>query len=177
MKKSTNRLRAVLEPLQSKARADALTDSEWAARAGIRKETLSRLRRRSSCDFATLDALARAVGSRIGVIDTKPEDGAWDTRFPSHFDRNYEEQLIDLCASRDASVAAWLRMGPACFMAGIAVMLASLSEFDRRAMLDLAEQLYPGSSQTAVFGVWLERSPLRPPRFLPMLIASMRRVA
>lgn len=176
MKKSTS-LRAVLEPLQSKARADALTDSEWAARAGIRKETLSRLRRRSSCDFATLDALARAVGSRIGVIEAKPEDGAWDTRFPTHFERSYEEKLIGLCASRDTSVTAWLRMGPAFFMAGIGIMLASVPEFDRRAMLDLAERLYPGSSQTAVFALWLERSPLRPSRFLPMLITSMRRVA
>ena len=53
-------------------------------------------------------------------------------------------------------------------------MLASVPEFDRRSLLDLAEALQAGSSQVEVFALWLERSPLRPSRFLPMLLAESR---
>jgi len=38
-----------------------LTDTAWANRAGVWKETLSRLRRREACDFETLRSLAHAV--------------------------------------------------------------------------------------------------------------------
>jgi hypothetical protein len=48
-------------------------------------------------------------------------------------------------------------------------MIASVWGLDRRALLDLAEQLHAGSSQVGVFAPWLERSPVRPSRFLPML--------
>ena len=64
MKRSTE-LNIILEVLEREVRALRLTDTQWATRAGIRKETLSRLRGRRSCDFETLDALARVVGSRI----------------------------------------------------------------------------------------------------------------
>ena len=50
MKKSTS-LNEILQQLTTDARALNLTDTEWAARAGIRKETLSRLRGKQSCDF------------------------------------------------------------------------------------------------------------------------------
>jgi hypothetical protein len=64
-------------------------------------------------------------------------------------------------------------------MAGLAVMVASVSEpeFDRRSLLELAEALHAGSSQVGVFGMWLERSPIRPSRFLPMLSAGLRHAA
>jgi len=42
-----------------------MNDTAWSARAGLRKETLSRLRRRPSCDLATLEALLAAVGSQL----------------------------------------------------------------------------------------------------------------
>jgi hypothetical protein len=90
------------------------------------------------------------------------------------FDREYEAQLLDLCASGDLDPQHWRRHGPAFFMAGLAVMLASVPEFDRRSLLDLAEALQAGSSQVEVFALWLERSPLRPSRFLPMLLAESR---
>jgi hypothetical protein len=54
-------------------------------------------------------------------------------------------------------------------MAGVAVMLASAPGFDRRALLKLAEQLHAGSTQVGVFTRWLERSPIRPSIFLPLL--------
>jgi hypothetical protein len=177
MKKSTTDLRLMLDVLEHKARALALTDTEWAARAGVRKETLSRLRGRESCDFATLQSLARAVGASVSVVDGSTPGSTKDGRFPAHLHREYEEQLLDLCASGDIEPEHWRRHGPAFFMAGLAVMVASVPEFDRRSLLDLAEALHAGSSQVGVFALWLEGSPLRPSRFLPMLLAGMRRAA
>lgn len=153
------------------------TDTEWAARAGIRKETLSRLRGRRSCDFATLQTLARVVGASVGAIDGNVPGSTEDGRFPAQLDREYEERLLDLCASGDVEPTRWRQCGPAFFMAGLAVMVASVPEFDRRSLLDLAEALHAGSSQAGVFALWLERSPVRPSRFLPMLLAGLRRAA
>src|ERR1700704_16074 len=101
MKKSTTRLPAVVRSLGRKAQALGLTDTEWAARARIRKETLSRLRGRRSCDFATLQALADVVGASVGVIDGNTPGSTQDGRFPVRIDREYEEKLVDLCASGD----------------------------------------------------------------------------
>jgi hypothetical protein len=97
-----------------------------------------------------------------------------DGRFPAQLDRDYEEQLLDLCASGDIDPKRWRSCGPPFFMAGLAVMLASVPEFDRRLLLDLAEALHAGSSQVEVFALWLQRSPVRPSRFLPMLLAGRR---
>ena len=177
MKKSTAHLRLMLDILQQKARGLGLTDTVWASRAGIRKETLSRLRSRSSCDFETLQALARAVGAGVSVIDGNAPGSTGDGLFPAKFDREYEEQLLDLCASGELDPSRWRHYGPAFFMAGLAVMLASVPEFDRRSMLDLAEALHAGSSQVGVFGRWLERSPARPSRFLPMVLAGLPHAA
>jgi hypothetical protein len=95
-----------------------------------------------------------------------------DGRFPAQLDRDYEQRLLDLCASGDVDPKRWRGCGPPFFMAGLAVMLASVPEFDRRSLLDLAEALHAGSSQVGVFASWLERSPVRPSRFLPMLLAG-----
>jgi hypothetical protein len=177
MEKSTIQLSTILESLQRRARALGLTDTEWAARAGIRKETLSRLPGRSSCDFATLQTLARAVGADVSVIDGNTPGSTEDGRFPAQLDREYEEQLVDLCASGDVDPKRWRRYGPPFFMAGLAVMVASVPEFDRRSLLDLAEALHAGSSQVGVFALWLENSPVRPSRFLPMLLVGLRHAA
>jgi len=176
MKKSTE-LAALLETLHDRARQLGFTDTEWAARAGIRKETLSRLRGRPSCDFATLNSLASVVGSAVGLLPMDAPACAPDGQFPAQIDRDYEERLLDLCASGDREPARWRRLGPAFFMAGLAVMMASVPEFDRRSLLDLAEKLHVGSSQVGVFSLWLERSPIRPSRFLPMLSMELRHAA
>jgi hypothetical protein len=177
MEKSTTQLSTTLESLQRRARALGITDTEWATRAGIRKETLSRLRGRSSCDFVTLQTLARAVGADVSVIDGNRPGSTEDGRFPAQLDREYEEQLLDLCASGDFDPMRWRGYGPPFFMAGLAVMVASVPEFDRRSLLDLAEALHAGSSQVGVFALWLENSPVRPSRFLPMLLAGLRHAA
>jgi len=92
-----------------------------------------------------------------------------DTDFPKHLTRDDEQKLLDLCASRSLELNFWARMGSPCFMAGLAVMLASVAGFDRRSLLTLAERLYPGASRQATFSHWLRHSPLRPSRFLAML--------
>ena len=169
MNKSTEKLSAVLEALTRAAREQGLTDSEWASRAGLRKETLSRLRRRSSCDFATLEALAHAVGSELTVADEPDPGTSPDGHFPLSVDRDFEEKLLRLCAAHSLEPSQWKSIGPRFFMAGLAVMLASAHHVDRRALLALSESLHPGASEPAVFARWLERSPLRPSRFFPML--------
>jgi hypothetical protein len=132
---------------------------------------------KASCDFATLQTLAEVVGASVGVIDGKASGSTADGRFPAKLDRQYEEQLLDICASGNVDPHRWRLLGPAFFMAGLAVMVASVPEFDRRALLELAEQLHAGSSQADVFALWLEHSPVRPSRFLPMLSAHARHAA
>jgi hypothetical protein len=113
----------------------------------------------------------------VGVIDENTPGSTEDGRFPVQLNREYEEQLLDLCASGNVEPECWRRHGPAFFMAGLAVMVASVPEFDRRSLLDLAEALHAGSSQVGVFTLWLERSPVRPSRFLPMLSVGLRHAA
>ena len=44
---------------------------------------------------------------------------------------------------------------------------------ERDRLSALAERLHPGASEVAVFRQWLERSPLRPTRFLALLDARL----
>ena len=169
MTKSTFNLSTVLDELTHVARACGLNDTEWAARASVPKETLSRLRRRQNCDFRTLLALANAVDVRLGIVDETLPALTQDGHFPAKLDRDYEEKLLKLCASRSLTPQRWTAVGPRFFMAGLAVMLASVVGFDRRGLLCLAEHLSPGASQPEIFARWLKHSPLRPTRFLPML--------
>jgi len=172
MVKSTEPLTEAMAVLAARARALGFSDTEWARRAGIRNETLSRLRRRQSCDFDTLRLLAQAVGARVGVLEAHAPDSTVDGHFPAKLDRDYEERLVELSLSRDLEPERWIGMGPRFFMAGLAVMLASAADRDRRGLLDLAERLHPGASDVDVFSRWLERSPLRPTRFLPLVDAA-----
>ena len=177
MTRSTHGLQTALLILTRQARALGLTDTEWAARALVRKETLSRLRRRQSCDFATLQALAQVVGARVGVLDANAPGSTADGHFPAKVNRALEEQLLELCASRDFDHERWESLGPRFFMAGLAVMVASAKGFNRSELCALAEQLHPGSSQPEVFSLWLARSPVRPSRFLPLLASRVQRAA
>ena len=88
--------------------------------------------------------------------------------------RAQEERLVDLCASGDLRPSRWKRAGDSRLLAGVAMMLASQPEFDRYRLLALAERLEPGMSRAEDFGRWLEESPLRPARFLPMVRAQLR---
>lgn len=179
MNRSTQELplQRLIGVLTARARKRGLLDSAWAAEAGLPKETLSRLRRRSSCDLTTLLALATAVDASLQVVDADVAEFRPERHMPTAVDRQYEERLVDLCASRNLDVAQWLSFGPPFFMAGLAVMLASETSFDRRGLLDLAERLHPGASEPAVFAHWLNASPVRPSRFLPFVMERAKHAA
>src|SRR2546423_12022483 len=167
MSTSTDSLRQTLGVLSHRARALGLTDTEWAHRARVRKETLSRLRRRQSCDFETLRSLADAVGARLGVVEVQAPGSTADGHFPAHFRREYEEQLVELCVSRDRDPRRWAVMGPRFFMAGLAVMLATVCT-GRDRLLSPAARPHPRASEGVGVSPWVESSPLRPPRFLAL---------
>jgi hypothetical protein len=177
MSTSTGELQRLLHSLTIAARNKGLNDASWASAAGFSKETLSRLRRRDSCDLSTLIALAGAAGASLSVTVAAETATTSDGHFPSEVSRDYERQLLGLCASRRLEPAAWAAAGPAFFMAGLAVMLASNADADRRGLLALAEALHPGATEVPVFARWLKRSPLRPSRFLPMLAMETKRAA
>jgi hypothetical protein len=170
-------LKELLDSLTVAARNKGLNDAAWASAAGFSKETLSRLRRRSSCDLSTLIALAEVSEAGLSVtIATQPVTTP-DGHFPRELSRDYERQLLTLCARRKLDPAAWAAAGPAFFMAGLAVMLASNADANRPGLLALAEFLHPGATEVSVFARWLKRSPLRPSRFLPMLAIESKHAA
>ena len=155
----------LLAQMAPAARARFATDARWAAACGLPKETLSRLKKNPSCDLRTLDALAQAAGCTLVAAPNVRGSGA---HMPASFDREHEDGLVRLCASGNSDPERWLAHGPAFFMSGLAVLLASARGFDRERYLRLAETLHPGVCAPEVFGMWLDRSPVQPSRFLPM---------
>jgi transcriptional regulator with XRE-family HTH domain len=57
------------------ARAKGVSQARLAAKAGLRPETLSRLKHRDNFDARTLHRLARAVGRRLAVVPLDSDDG------------------------------------------------------------------------------------------------------
>jgi len=155
----------LLAQMSKAAKAMFSTDSNWAKASGLPKETLSRLKRNPSCDLQTLAALARTAGYTLLAVPASVQGGE---HMPDKFDRESEDNLLDLCASGNVDPDAWRAHGPGFFMGGLAVLLASARGFERERYLRLAETLHPGVSTPEVFAMWLQRSPLRAGRFLPM---------
>lgn len=155
----------LLDQMAPAAKGRFSTDSGWAKASGLPKETLSRLKRNPSCDLQTLAALARTAGYTLVAVPASVQGGE---HMPSAFGREYEDDLLGLCASGNVDPAVWRAHGPALFMGGLAVLLASARGFERERYLRLAEALHPGISTPEVFALWLKRSPLRAARFLPM---------
>ena len=173
MSKSTP-LATLLARLTQEARRASLTDAAWASLAGLRKESLSRLRRRDNCDFQTLHALADAVGMQVDLRPARERGLTLDGHFPVALNRDLEERLADLCVRDGTEPDRWLELGPPFFMAGLAVMLAGEPGRDRAGLLALAERLHPGATRPDVFARWLELSPVEPSRFLPAVEARSR---
>ena len=72
--------------------------------------------------------------------------------------REKEEAMLALCAgTRD--VKTWRRAGTPRFMAGMALMLASVSGFDRARYLALAQKLDPTALSVGAFEVWFAANP------------------
>jgi hypothetical protein len=155
----------LLEQMAGPARRRFSSAAAWAAAAGLPKETLSRLKRNPSCELRTLSALAQAAGCTLVAVPQATPEG---THLPEAFGRDYEDTLLELAASGSTDPDRWRAHGPAFFMAGLAVLLAGARGFDRSRYLRLAEALHPGVTTPEVFALWLERSPLRAARVLPM---------
>ena len=64
---------ATLARISAAARSQGLNRRELALRAGLRPETVSRIASRGTCDFATLERLAAAVGLRLGLHEETAE--------------------------------------------------------------------------------------------------------
>lgn len=176
MSKSTSRLSDLLNALTASARQAGWSDAEWARRSGLPKETLCRLRARSTCDFATLDALARSLGATLAVHERAARTSA-NGLWPVAVDRQLEARLVDVLRTGTTRPEDWRPLGPPFFLAGLAVTLASVPALDRRTYLDLAEALHPGATVPSVFARWLAETPLPPSRLLPMLEAGLDRAA
>lgn len=167
---------SLMKAMESVVAARSWSDRRWATEAGIRPETLSRLRNRGNCDLSTLEALAAAVGLRL-FVGPDPDSQASSSNagstmlshMPAKYGRQEEEALLDLCSEHEPDPDRWRSTGPSFFMGGLAVMLASARGYDRSRYLDLAEALHPGITAPEVFSAWLAQSPVRPSRFLPML--------
>ena len=165
-------LQAVLATLSVAARQQGLTDSAWARAAGLPKESLSRLRRRSDCDWSTLEKLSGVVGQRLDAVTASGPAITHDGLFPESLSRDDEERLYRLVHDRDWSPARWRATGPMFFMAGLAVLLSGERDFPRRELLQLAEALHPGISEPVVYTKWLQRTPIEPSRFFAHLNAT-----
>lgn len=156
----------LLGQMSKAAKARFSSDAGWAQASGVPKETLSRLKTQASCDLRTLGALARAAGFTFVAVPVATQRGG---HLPPSFGREYEEGLLDLCASGNVDAEVWRANGAGFFMGGLAVMLASAKGFERERYLRLAEALHPGISTPEVFDLWLQKSPVRPGRFLPLV--------
>jgi len=64
-------MRSTLNAILAAAETRQLKEKELAQLAGIRPETLSRMKRRGSGDFTVLDRLAHAVGMKLAAV---PDD-------------------------------------------------------------------------------------------------------
>ncbi len=169
MPSASTSLPAVVAELSAAARSQRLSDSAWARLAGLPKESLSRLRRRKDCDWMTLDRLAGALGLQLGAMPVQSSVLTPDGHLPFDLTRDDEDRLRQLILAGDLDPSLWRSHGPPFFMAGLAVLLASSREFDRPALLNLAETLHPGMSEPCVYNLWLQRAPIEPSRFFAQL--------
>ena len=64
-------MRSTLNTILATAETKKLKEKELAQLAGIRPETLSRMKSRGTGDFAVLDRLAHAVGMKLAAV---PDD-------------------------------------------------------------------------------------------------------
>jgi hypothetical protein len=115
---------------------------------------------------------AHKVGSRW-IVPSGADPGVQAAGRPAAAEnlpyREFEAKLLDVCAG-PLDTVSWRKAGPARLMAGLAVVIASDSKFDRRAYLDLARSLDSSMvTDLPAFTEWLSKSPVQPSRFMPML--------
>ena len=89
-------------------------------------------------------------------------------------DRDTEKALVEFCAHFPPDAELWSQFGDPEFLAGIAVMLAGHSGFDRAAYLTLAETLYPNATSLEQYEKWYGRYKPGFPRLLSMIDRERR---
>jgi hypothetical protein len=89
-------------------------------------------------------------------------------------DRDAERTLVGLCAHFPPHAELWRPLGDADFLAGLAVLLAGHSGFDRAAYLALAESLSPGSSKPERHEAWHRTHRPNLPRLFSMVDRERR---
>jgi len=94
------------------------------------------------------------------------------SRMPS--DRDAEKAFVDLCAHFSPDAELWKGLGDAEFLAGVAIMLAGHSGFDRAAYLALAESLSPGASTLDRHEAWHRAHRPNLPRLFSMIDRERR---
>jgi DNA-binding transcriptional ArsR family regulator len=72
-------------------------------------------------------------------------------------DRDEERLMVDLCAHMPPDATLWCEYGDREFLAGVAVMLAGHTGYDRSAYLTLAESLQAGASAPDHFEHWYQK--------------------
>ncbi len=68
---NTDSVRSTLNAILAAAESRKLKEKELARLAGVRPETLSRMKSRGTADFALVDRLAKVVGLKLAVV---PDD-------------------------------------------------------------------------------------------------------
>ena len=72
-------------------------------------------------------------------------------------ERDAEKLLVDLCAHMPPDATLWRDFGDAEFLAGLAVMMAGHTGFERGAYLALAESLQSGVSAAEQYEHWYQK--------------------
>jgi len=89
-------------------------------------------------------------------------------------DRDTEEAFVGFCAHVPPDAGLWREFGDPEFLAGVAVMLAGHSGFDRATYLALAETLYSGSSSVEQYEKWYQTYRPDFPRLFSMIDRERR---
>jgi hypothetical protein len=172
MKERERGLQSLLADLSAAARRRGWSDAAWAREAGLPKESLSRLRRRQDCDWATLERLSAVLSLQLAMRRAVDPELTPDGHFPAALTREDEQQLHELVRTGHSDSARWRECGPSFFMAGLAVLVGGSPRLDRPELLQTAETLHPGITSPDVYNIWLRRTPVEPSRFFAQLGAG-----
>ena len=115
------------------------------------------------------DAFARLLLAASVALDLR---GHYFESRPE--DRDTEKRLVDLCAHMPPDVTLWRTFGAAEFLAGMAVMLAGHTGYDRAAYLALAESLQSGASAPEQCKNWHQKHSPDLARLLAMIDRERR---
>ncbi|GIL13655.1 MAG: hypothetical protein BroJett038_23750 [Chloroflexota bacterium] len=97
--------RTLIAEIVGTAHANGLTQKILAARSGITEETLSRMKKRGSGNLGLVVKLARAAGTRLGLVDSSAPPRR--TRGPVSFRDKYAVALA--WSNKDASDEVLIR--------------------------------------------------------------------